>query len=201
VDHEGDPVEQVGDPFGQPPGVPLQRLAQPVELAEHVPGVDAQTVERVLVGETRTAQENARTLQCALGTVLGFASNVVVVLVFLVFLLVEQAGFARRIESAFGPVRARPILAVVARINTSITQYLAVTMFVCLLTGILTIAVLLAFGVDYAILRGILTFLANYIPTWAASWPWPCRCCSAWCSSVACGRPWGFWCCWCSSTT
>ena len=102
------------------------------ELAERVPGVDAQTVERMLVGETRTAQENARTLQCALGTVLGFASNVVVVLVFLVFLLVEQAGFKRRIESAFGPVHARPILAVVARINTSITQHLAVmTSSVC----------------------------------------------------------------------
>src|SRR5262249_54116865 len=134
------------------------------ELAEHIPGVDAQTVERMLVGEARTAQENVRTLQSALGTFLGFASNVVVVLVYLVFLLVEQAGFARRIESAFGPVRARPILAVVARINTSITQYLAVMTFVCLLTGILTTAVLLAFGVDYAILWGILTFLANYIP-------------------------------------
>jgi predicted PurR-regulated permease PerM len=82
----------------------------------------------------------------------GFASNVVVVLVYLGFLLVEQAGFARRIESAFGPVRARPILAVVARIDTSITQYLAVVTLVCLLTGILTTAVLLAFGVDYVVL-------------------------------------------------
>jgi AI-2 transport protein TqsA len=134
------------------------------ELAEHIPGVDAQTLEQTLVGETRTAQENIRSLQSALGTFLDFASNVVVVLVYLVFLLVEQTGFARRIESAFGPVRARPILAVVARINTSITQYLAVMTFVCLLTGILTTVVLLAFGVDYAILWGILTFLANYIP-------------------------------------
>jgi predicted PurR-regulated permease PerM len=134
------------------------------EVAEHIPGVDAQTLERTLVGETRTAEQNVRTLQSALGTFVDFASNVVVVLVYLVFLLVEQAGFPRRIELAFGPVRARRILAVVERINMSIAQYLAVMTFVCLLTGMLTTAVLLAFGVDYAVLWGILTFLANYIP-------------------------------------
>src|SRR5262249_2828111 len=87
------------------------------DLVEHIPGVDAKTVERMLVGEARSAEENVRTLQSALGTFVGFASNVVIVLVYLVFLLVEHAGFERRIELAFGPVRARPILALVERIN------------------------------------------------------------------------------------
>ncbi len=61
-------------------------------------------------------------------------------------------------------MRSRRILIVVSRINASITQYLAVKTFVSLLTGFLTALVLLAFGVDYAILWGILTYLANYIP-------------------------------------
>jgi predicted PurR-regulated permease PerM len=134
------------------------------DLVEHIPGVDAKTVERMLMGESRSAEENVRTLQSALGTFVGFASNVVVVLVYLVFLLVEHAGFERRIELAFGPARSRPILALVERINTSIAQYLSVMTFVCLLTGILTTGVLLAFGVRYAVLWGILTFLANFIP-------------------------------------
>jgi predicted PurR-regulated permease PerM len=61
--------------------------------------------------------------------------------------------------------------------------------------------VLLAFGVDYAILWGILTFLANYIPYLGSlvAVALPVLLCVV--HSVACGRPWGVWCCWCSSTT
>jgi predicted PurR-regulated permease PerM len=132
--------------------------------AEHVPGVDVETLERMIAGPPGSAEDSARRLRDALGTFVGFASSVVVVLVYLVFLLVEQAGFARRIESAFGPARSRRILDVVARINASITEYLAVMTFLCLLTGLLTTAVLLAFGVAYAALWGVVTFLANYIP-------------------------------------
>ena len=132
--------------------------------AETVPGMDAETLERMIVGPPGSAEDNARRLRAALGTFVDFASNVVVVLVYLVFLLIEQAGFGRRIASAFDPVRSDRILAVVARINASITEYLAVMTLLSLLTGLLTTAVLLAFGVAYAVLWGIVTYLANYIP-------------------------------------
>jgi predicted PurR-regulated permease PerM len=134
------------------------------QVAEAIPGVDAEMLERMIAGDTRSAADNARRLQAAAGSFLDFASNVVVVLVYLVFLLVEQASFVRRIETAFGPANARRILTVVSRINASITQYLAVMTSLSFLTGLLTTVVLLLFGVDYAILWGIVTYLANYIP-------------------------------------
>ncbi len=134
------------------------------QVAEAVPGADVEAVERMIAGDTRSATENARRVLSTAGSFLDFASNVVVVLVYLVFLLVEQASFVRRIESAFGPAPARRILSVVGRINASITRYLAVMTSLCVLTGVLTGIVLLAFGVDYAILWAVVTFLANYIP-------------------------------------
>src|SRR5262249_14180722 len=132
--------------------------------AGSIPGVDVDTLERMIAGDSRSAADNARRLLSTAGSFLDFASNVGVVLVYLVFLLIEQASFVRRIESAFGPAPARRILAVVGRINASITQYLSVMTALCLLTGVLTTLVLVLFGVDYAILWGIVTFLANYIP-------------------------------------
>jgi AI-2 transport protein TqsA len=140
----------------------LTRLVQ--KATAGIPGVDADLLERTVFGEVRSAQENARRLREGVGTFFNFAGNVVVVLVYLVFLLIEQAGFARRIETAFGPERGRRVLVVVGRINASITQYLAVKTFVSLLTGLLTTVVLLAFGVNYPILWGIVTYLLNYIP-------------------------------------
>jgi predicted PurR-regulated permease PerM len=134
------------------------------DVVEVIPGLDVETVERMIAGDAHTAADHARRLRSTVGSFLDFASNVVIVLVYLGFLLVEQASFTRRIRWAFGPARSRPILVVVGRINASITRYLAVMTFLSLLTGLLTTVVLWLFGVAYAVLWGVVTFLANYIP-------------------------------------
>jgi predicted PurR-regulated permease PerM len=134
------------------------------QAADRVPGLDGAMLEQLIIGPRRTMEDNLATVRSALGSFVGFVSQTVVVLVYLVFLLVEQAGLPRRIEAAFAPEPAQRIMAVVHRVNRSIRDYLMVLTFVSVLAGVLTTAVLWLFGVDYAVLWGILTCLLNYIP-------------------------------------
>ena len=97
-------------------------------------------------------------------TSLGLFTSMFVVVVFMLFLLAEVAGFERRIVSAFGAEKAAHIHKVTSKINTAISQYIAVKTFTSLLIGLTTTGILYFFGVQYAVLWGILTFLANFVP-------------------------------------
>lgn len=95
---------------------------------------------------------------------LGLVTMAIVVLFYLIFLLAEEAGFERRVAAAFGSERAGRIMGIIAKINTAVAQYIAVKTLVSLLVGGITTAILLLFGVQYAVMWGILTFFANFIP-------------------------------------
>lgn len=95
---------------------------------------------------------------------LGLMTTAMVVVFYLIFLLAEAAGFERRLASAFGAERAQHIMQVVTKINTMVAQYIAVKTFVSLVIAALTTIILMLFGVDYALMWGILTFFANFIP-------------------------------------
>ncbi len=114
--------------------------------------------------EHASAGDVGRMVRSALGTFVDFLSNAAVILVYLVFILAERGGFVRRIRAASGELRAADTLAVVDRINAAIEQYIAVKAAVSLLAGVLTTAALQAFGVDYAVFWGFLTFALNFIP-------------------------------------
>jgi predicted PurR-regulated permease PerM len=102
--------------------------------------------------------------RAALRNLSNFLSRFFVVLVYLLFILAERAGLRQRMKVAFQPERAKQIHELVQRINASITQYLVVKTLMSLLGGVLTWVVLFAFGVDYAVMWGLIAFLFNYIP-------------------------------------
>jgi len=146
------------------------------KVAERVPGLDVEPILHAIRGsdgqptdpkgraELPLFQSSLAMLKTALGGLFGFLSQSVVVLVYLVFLLAEQASVRQRIEQAFGFEASPQIMTIVGRINGSITQYLAVKTCMGLAAGSLTWLVLRLFGVDYAVLFGVLAFLLNYIP-------------------------------------
>lgn len=102
--------------------------------------------------------------QSVLNTFLGVFTGGLVVLFYLIFLMAEQASLPRRLESAFGAVRARKAMDVVHSINGAISRYIAVKTLVSLLVAAVSFAILFAFGVRYALLWAVLTFFANFIP-------------------------------------
>lgn len=87
-----------------------------------------------------------------------------VVFFYLLFLLLEVSRFPERVRKSFVHNQADQILTVVGNINTAISGYMRVKVKASLLLAIPVAFVLWLFGVKFAILWGVLTFLCNFIP-------------------------------------
>ena len=100
----------------------------------------------------------------ALGPFLSFISNLFLVLLFLIFILAGRGQIVPKINRAFTNKRASKVCGVIQNIDSQIQRYLAIKTVVSFFTGVFALIVLLFFGVDFAILFGLLTFFLNYIP-------------------------------------
>jgi len=103
------------------------------------------------------------------GALIGGATflwNVVLVLLTILFVLSEAAGFTTKLERAFGhSMRNTERL---NKIKSDIQQYLVVKTLVSLVTGLLVGVSLALIGVDFPVLWGLLAFLLNYIPSFGS---------------------------------
>jgi AI-2 transport protein TqsA len=100
----------------------------------------------------------------SVGTVVSFVSTLLLVLIFLIFMLAGRGKLNVKIKQSFQAGQASQINHVVDKIDAQIEKYLAIKTAMCALTGVLTLIVLLAFGVDFAVLFAFIAFLLNYIP-------------------------------------
>lgn len=132
--------------------------------ADRIPGLDRDLLQQLIVGQSTSMETSIGMLRSALGTFFNFFTQITIVVIYLVFLLAEQASFTRRIALAFDGVRAGRIMTVVGNINRSIHQYLLVKTLMSLITAVLTFGVLVLLDVNYAFLWAITAFLLNYIP-------------------------------------
>jgi len=97
----------------------------------------------------------------------GFVANVVLVLIYMVFIFAEQAVFRRKILSIAGD-RHDDAERVLDTIGRGIQRYLGVKTVVSLLTGSLCYLMMVALDIPYALFFGFLTFMFNYIPTFGS---------------------------------
>jgi predicted PurR-regulated permease PerM len=134
------------------------------EIADGIPSVDRDTLQKLVLGEERAARNPVAMTRAAFGTFVDFLQQTVMVLIYLAFLLLEQGRIPYKIAVGFGPDRADSVLGLVRSINQSIGEYLAIKTAVSLQVAVLTGVVLWLLDVDYALLWAILAFLANYIP-------------------------------------
>lgn len=97
----------------------------------------------------------------------SFAGNVGIILVYLVFLVVEQKGFSAKLDALAGPDPARiaRVRGIIRRINTDIRTYLWVKTLLSAVTGLISWIVMKAVGLDLAEFWAVLIFLLNFIPT------------------------------------
>ncbi|GGE86284.1 AI-2E family transporter [Stappia taiwanensis] len=124
-------------------------LKDPIELSDLMP---AGGLNRLIA-----AGANAIT------TIAGSAS---LVFIYVLFLLLEQSTFDRKLARAFtSPGRADFAFKVRGRITDALRHYLGIKTGVSVLTGMLTSALLTVLGLPYAALFGFIAFLLNYIPT------------------------------------
>ncbi|MTH99555.1 AI-2E family transporter [Roseibium sp. RKSG952] len=127
----------------------LVRLNDPVELKDLMP--DSIVPRMVTAGA---------------GFVTTLASSASLVFIYVLFLLLEQSTFDRKLERLFtNSDKARAAFALRAEVNRSVMHYFGIKSAVSIATGLLTSLILTLVGLPYAALFGFIAFILNYIPT------------------------------------
>lgn len=93
-----------------------------------------------------------------------FFKNLLLVLIFLIFMLLGKPYFQNKIERAFPDSQGDKVNRVTLSIASQISRYLLIKLMLSLLTGGLVWLVLRLLGVDFPITWGVLAFLLNFIP-------------------------------------
>lgn len=104
-------------------------------------------------------------LSSILGSLSGVFSNAFTIVLYAVFLLLEESFFNVKLKSLFrykGDYHSAQNI--IAKVDRSISSYLSLKTLVSLLTGFLSYIALVIIGVDAPIFWSFLIFLLNYIP-------------------------------------
>ena len=100
------------------------------------------------------------------GGLAGFAASAGLILVYVVFLLIEQQSFDGKMRALFPDTeREARVRMLLRRMQGNIQTYIWIKTLMSLLTGGASYAVLIAFGVDLAGFWAVIIFLLNYVPT------------------------------------
>ena len=136
-------------------------------------------LERLLDDAPAAVQEQLRTLKwsnmvqvtsvvgiiyAGAGGFVSILSGFGLILLFMLFILEGNGLFERKIRTAY-PDRADEINAVIKRIDEKTERYFITVSLMNLVSGGISVAILSAFGLDLALLWGLITFLVCFIPT------------------------------------
>lgn len=118
---------------------------------------------------TTAAMMDQIDLQAVLGTVgdsiASLISNVALILIYLGFLLAEENILPKKLARLQSdPDKSARLQIVTIDISITVQRYVGMKTGVSLLTGLVSYAVLVLVGVDFAALWGLLIFLLNFIP-------------------------------------
>jgi predicted PurR-regulated permease PerM len=105
-------------------------------------------------------------LRLVSGTVKGLASalsNTVLVILTMVFILLEAAGFPVKLRAAMGGKDSK--VGRFAKVTREVQRYLMIKTVVSLVTGALITGWVALLGVDFPLLWGLVAFLLNYVPS------------------------------------
>lgn len=99
----------------------------------------------------------------AVGITMHFVEVTVLVVFYLLFIFLEARKLRGRVEAGFESATAKRIIEVLDKIDESIRQYLWIKTGVSFGLGASTTVIGWLFGLDFALLWGVLMFVANYI--------------------------------------
>ena len=98
--------------------------------------------------------------------VASFVRSSVMVLIYLLFILLEEKSFSKKIPQFFSSKKSeKETKALFEKVYSKIEIYVSVKMFTSLLTGILAFIIMKSVNLDFATFWAILMFLLNFIPT------------------------------------
>lgn len=99
------------------------------------------------------------------GAFTDLAGNVVLTTVYLAFLLMEQGSFDNKIRNMVSsPARHENILKICSNLTRKIQDYLWIKTIMSMATALLSYALMLYVGLDFAAFWAVLIFMLNFIP-------------------------------------
>ncbi len=99
-------------------------------------------------------------------TVRSLVSSTGIIIVYLIFLLLEQRTFGAKIRAIIqDQKKQRDAFVMIDKMRADIRTYVAIKVLTSATTGVLSFIVLNAVGVDFASFWAVLIFLLNFIPT------------------------------------
>lgn len=99
-------------------------------------------------------------------TVRNIVSRTGIIFVYLVFVLLEQRTFTRKLRALVPDSRRqKEVFSIVDRISKDVRLYIGIKVLTSASTGLLSYLVLKWIGVDFASFWAVLIFLLNFIPT------------------------------------
>ena len=100
------------------------------------------------------------------GAFQSMLGSIFLVPIYVLFLMLEQGTFRRKIKAIFPDQQAREsIISILTHAQDDIQTYLWIKTVTSTLTGVISYFVLLAVGVDFAAFWAFTIFLLNFIPT------------------------------------
>jgi len=100
------------------------------------------------------------------GTVRSLLSRTGIIIVYLIFLLIEQRTFSSKIKALVSdPDRLEDVFALIEKIRADIRTYIGIKVLTSTATALLSYLVLRMVGVDFASFWAVMIFLLNFIPT------------------------------------
>lgn len=95
----------------------------------------------------------------------GILSQATIVIIYVIFLMVEQNTFARKLTAMFSnPEQRDDAINVLRSVGYNIADYVGIKTWISFLLGLAVYVALWILQVDHAIVWAILSFLLNYIP-------------------------------------
>ncbi|MCP4150590.1 MAG: AI-2E family transporter [bacterium] len=102
------------------------------------------------------------------GSFAAFIGNLLLVLIFLMFMLAGRTALTGRVNKAFEQDRADKIRSIINAIEDQVQHYLLIKTFISFLTGFLCGIILLIGNFDFVIFSALLIFVLNFIPSFGS---------------------------------
>jgi AI-2 transport protein TqsA len=100
----------------------------------------------------------------SVGTFLSFLLNIILIIVFVIYLLLGRSNLYSKIQRAFSKNHSQKIIRVIDNINSQVQIYLGTKTIVSFATALPALLLFYLFGLDFAILWAFIMFLFNFIP-------------------------------------
>ena len=109
--------------------------------------------------DTKKIFQIATALLSKLGDYIGKGLFLIIIVA---LMIVEFSGYEHRLQK--GDIQSASLSARMYEVRTEIRKFLSITAFTGLMSSICNVILLLALGVEFAVLWGVLSFFFNFIP-------------------------------------